>query len=116
MSYITDWAYASSESDCETNMRVQDSSNAYICKNNNWMHYGSTYSDNTWYLSPCLEPNASVTSASNSIWFVVGVGFAVDSNAANPFSFFPTLYLKSNVLIESGNGTSSNPYTLKLNN
>ena len=35
LQYITDYAYASSESVCETNMQEQDSSNAYICKNNN---------------------------------------------------------------------------------
>ena len=46
--YITDWAYASSESDCETNMQVKDSSSKFICKNNNWMHRNSY----TWYLSP----------------------------------------------------------------
>ncbi len=28
--YVTDWAYASSESVCETNMQKQDSSNNYI--------------------------------------------------------------------------------------
>ena len=33
--YPTDYAYASSENICETNMVKQDSSNAYICKNNN---------------------------------------------------------------------------------
>ena len=33
--YVTDWAYASSESICETNMQAQDDSNNYICKNNN---------------------------------------------------------------------------------
>ena len=49
--YATDYAYASSESICETNMQKQDSSNAYICKNNNWMQR-STWA---WYFSPFVD-------------------------------------------------------------
>ena len=72
------------------------------------MHYGSTYKDITWYLSP----SAHSTDAKN-FWIVRGDGFVTGGYAAYPFSVFPTLYLKSNVLIESGNGTSSDPYILK---
>ena len=39
--YATDWAYASGENICETNMQTQDSSNAYVCKNNNWIYQKS---------------------------------------------------------------------------
>ena len=108
--YVTDWAYASSESVCETNMQKQDSSNNYnyICKNNNWMHYGSTYNDVTWYLSPFTNP-----SNANFVWRVNGDGFVRYDFATYPLSVFPTIYLKSNILIESGKGTSSNPYILK---
>ena len=102
--YVTDLAYASSESVCETNMQKQDSSNAYICKNNNWMQR-STWA---WYLSP----NANGSNA-NIAWGVGGVGYAGASGAANSGAVAPSIYLKSNVLIESGNGTSSNPYILK---
>ena len=102
--YVTDWAYASSESDCETNI---DNSSTKKCKNNNWMHYGSEYDDKIWYLSP----NAHSFFAS-SVWYVRGDGH-VDSSAAALLSVFPTIYLKSNVLIESGKGTSSDPYVLK---
>ena len=103
--YITDWAYASSESACETKI---DEFSPYKCKNNNWMHYGSTYSDRKWYLSPYAYPGrASV------VWAVFGVGGVGNYGAANPLSVFPTIYLKSNILIESGKGTSSDPYILK---
>ena len=105
--YVTDWAYASSESDCETNI---DNSSTKKCKNNNWMHYGSEYDDKIWYLSP----NAHSFFAS-SVWYVRGDGH-VDSSAAALLSVFPTIYLKSNVLIESGNGSTSDPYVLKLGN
>ena len=106
--YVTDWAYASSESDCNTKI---DKSSTYKCKNNNWMHYGSTYNDVTWVMSPYANPG----DASN-VWFVSGDGLAGNDCAARPLSAFPTIYLKSNILIESGNGTSSDPYVLKLGN
>ena len=111
--YVTDWAYASSESVCETKI---DKSATYICKNNNWMHHGSTFGDLTWYLSPYLQPDASNTAASNSIWIVYGAGAASGYIAARSNDVAPSIYLKSNVLIESGKGTSTDPYTLKLSN
>ena len=103
--YVTDWAYASSENDCNTKI---DASSTYKCKNNNWMHYGSTYNDVTWYLSP----NANTSSATN-VWVGRGYGNAGVGNASSASAFFPAIYLKSNILIESGTGTSSNPYILK---
>ena len=106
--YVTDWAYASSESDCNTKI---DKSSTYKCKNNNWMHYGSTYNDVTWVMSPYANPG----DASN-VWFVSGDGLAGNDCAASPRSAFPTIYLKSNILIESGTGTGSDPYILKLGN
>ena len=102
--YVTDWAYASSESICETNMQKQDSSNAYICKNNNWMQR----SDDTWYLSPLAHSGDA-----DVVWNVLGVGYASNFSASTSIGVAPAIYLKSNVLIESGNGTSSSPYILK---
>ena len=72
------------------------------------MHYGSTYNDVTWYLSPFANP-----SNANIVWRVRGDGYAGYNNASGPLSVFPTIYLKSNILIESGKGTSSDPYILK---
>ena len=102
--YVTDWAYASSESICETNMQKQDSSNAYICKNNNWMHYNDSF---TWYLSPLAN-----NSLAGHAWSVSG-GSVYNNFAAASFAVVPSIYLKSNILIESGTGTSSDPYILK---
>ena len=103
--YVTDYAYASSESACEIDMKTKDSSNNYICKNNNWMHDTGKGSF-TWYLSPKV--------GSNAVWQIYGDGFTnVNSLAYMNRLFFPAIYLKSNVLIERGNGTSSDPYILK---
>ena len=103
--YVTDYAYASSENDCNTKI---DQSSTYKCKNNNWMHYGSTYNDATWVMSPFAAPDNA-----RFVWSMSGVGNANSSSAAYPLSAFPTIYLKSNILIESGTGTSSDPYILK---
>ena len=102
--YVTDWAYASSESVCETNMQKKDSSNLLVCKNNNWMQRNTW----AWYLSPSADG-----SYANYAWAVSGDGYASNYSAANSLVVVPSIYLKSNVLIESGNGTSSNPYILK---
>ena len=99
--YITDYAYASSEDDCNTKI---DQSSTYKCKNNNWMQR----STGAWYLSPFAYPGNAY-----NVWFVRGDGSPDGNVAALPLSAFPTIYLKSNILIESGKGTSSNPYILK---
>ena len=113
--YATDYAYASSESDCETNMNAGDIDfdNGIFnmtCKKNNWMHHGTTtdIEDATWFMSPYAYPDFAY-----NVWRVFGDGFADNHFAADPLSAFPTIYLKSNILIESGKGTSSNPYILK---
>ena len=113
--YVTDWAYASSERDCETNMFAGDIDFDkqifnMTCKKNNWMHHGTTtdIEDATWFMSPFASPVDA-----RYVCFVNGDGNSGGSDAANRLSAFPTIYLKSNILIESGTGTSSNPYILK---
>ena len=101
--YITDYAYASSENDCNTKM-VQ--SPTYKCKNNNWMQR-STWA---WYLSPY-----AVAAGAFDVWDVNSNGSVSNGTAANSNAVAPSIYLKSNVLIDSGNGTSSDPYILSGN-
>ena len=105
--YATDWAYASGENICETNMQAQDSSNAYVCKNNNWIYQKSD-----------IRIISSIPNLYTAlyVWVVSEIGSIQNANASETHSIFPTLYLKSNVLIDSGNGTSSDPYNLRLNN
>ena len=117
--YATDYAYASSESACETNMNAGINATAssfdevfanMACKKNNWMHHGTTtdIEDATCFMSSIADPDVA-----SSVWIVNGVGVTDSDGAAYPLSAFPTIYLKSNILIESGKGTSSNPYILK---
>ena len=72
------------------------------------MYYGSTYNDVTWYLSPDAHPGYA-----RAVWGVNDCAGYGGSGASNAYAFFPAIYLKSNVLIESGNGTSDSPYILK---
>ena len=101
--YITDYAYASNENDCNTKI---DHSSTYKCKNNNWM-----FKTNKWYWT--LSPDAN-TSNAISVWYVYDEGLPDGREVASSTRVvFPAIYLKSNILIESGTGTSSNPYILK---
>ena len=115
--YATDYAYASSESACETNMNAGFNATALspgeafanmTCKKNNWMYYGSTFGDGTFFISPHANPGGA-----NGVWSERGDGFVVTGDAALSLSVFPTIYLKSNVIIESGKGTNTDPYILK---
>ena len=102
--YITDYAYASNESICETNMLAQDSSNTYICRSNNWIY--SKY--NVWYLA-----SYAAFGFANASFFIHANGKLLNRIVSADYNVFPSIYLKSNVLIESGNGTSNDPYILK---
>ena len=109
--YITDWAYASSESACETNIQAKDSSNLFVCKNNNWMQR----SDWTWYLSPSGQSadasNAWAVSDNNNYVYSRMFG-AMNKFASYDYDVAPSIYLKSSVLMKGGTGTSSDPYKL----
>ena len=102
--YATDYAYASGESICETNMVKQDSNNVYICKNDNWMFKNTLY----WTISP-----DAYSGNSRDVWCVLSDGRVHNYLAVYGGAVFPAIYLKSNILIESGKGTSSDPYILK---
>ena len=108
--YVTDWAYASSETVCATNMN--DGNGNYdnmTCKKNNWMHHGSTIDEAMWMLSPnALSDDAYY------VWRVDGGGFVYNFTASSALSVFPSVYLNTEVKITSGSGTSSDPYILEL--
>ena len=75
------------------------------CKNNDYL-YKSSYTQ--WTLTP--------DSSYSGITFYVYTGGGFYRNSVNNTNGVrPTLYLKSNISISSGNGSSSAPYNLKLN-
>ena len=115
--YVTDWAYASSESVCETNMWDGDIDTTHgrfnmTCKNNNWMNYSKETSTYTYAysMSPCTY---SFSDGASHVWNVGNMGYVSFGSAAYSYAVVPSIYLKSNVLIENGTGTSSDPYILK---
>ena len=106
--YVSDYGYASSN--CENKMLYSSkslSNDLRACNDTNWL-----YSGNYQYILPQLS------SSSYCGFIVLSSGdlsdnFCYDAQSAH-FDTRPVLYLKSNVLITDGDGTSANPYTLGL--
>ena len=112
--YATDWAYASSETACATNMNDGFDAANYnydnmTCKKNNWMHHGSTMDEAMWMLSPSAYSHHAY-----GVWRVSGGGNVGGGSASYALSVFPSVYLNTEVKITSGSGTSSDPYILEL--
>ena len=112
--YATDWAYASSETACATNMNDGFDAANYnydnmTCKKNNWMHHGSTMDEAMWMLSP-----SAYSGDAGHVWLVHGGGGVGGDRASRALSVFPSVYLNTEVKITSGSGTSSDPYILEL--
>ena len=113
--YATDWAYASSETACATNMNDGlDAANYNFdnmtCKKKNWMHHGSTMDEAMWMLSPLARSGYAY-----NVWLVFGGGLVDGGRYASiALSVFPSVYLNTEVKITSGSGTSSDPYILEL--
>ena len=74
------------------------------CKNNDWL-INSSYQ---WTISPYADSSRA------NLAFLVGSGGTVNpSYAFTDFAVLPVVYLTSSVGIESGDGSSGNPFTLK---
>ena len=97
--YPSDYGYAADRTQCTE--KLGNYSNT-TCKNNNWLYKNAWY----WTLSP-------LSSSSYSVFDVSSNGNVNGSSAYYSFGVVPAVYLKSNILIESGDGSSSNPYILK---
>ena len=108
--YVTDWAYASSTDGCDTNMQQKGSNFDFICKDNNWMHYGTAMSDSSWMLSPF-----AISGEPYNAWMVSYTGSVGGEYVFAPRTVFPTIYLNSDVKIIGGTGTNAGPYILSLN-
>ncbi len=110
--YASDYGYATTLAECHENLRAgfifDSTTNAWdysngLCKQNNWLYKGIRY----WTLSP----TASFT---DDVFNVLGNGAVADCSTCHADNVFPSVYLKSNVKITSGDGTNNNPYKLIL--
>ena len=99
--YISDYGYAASDT-CTSNL---SSYNDETCTSNNWLYNNKK---NEWLLPQRSNYSGDVFNIDADGL----VGFNSASN--NNYAVRPTLYLKYNVQISSGDGTSSNPYKFTL--
>ena len=104
--YLSDYGFATSGGDItnrqtclESNLDSWSNSNISDCKNNNWLEKKQF----TWTLSPStIEPfarNAMILPIKTYPTFY-------------DFEVYPSLYLKSSVVVTGGAGTQDNPYII----
>ncbi len=109
--YVSDYGYATSggsTTDRATCLNKElynwDSSSESDCKNNDWL-----LSSTQWLLSP------NVYSSSACRVFAIRLnGIVINGDAFGGNVIRPVVYLLSNVLITSGDGSKSNSYTLSV--
>ena len=100
--YASDYGYAAGDA-CNENL---DNYNNTSCISNTWLYDSHL----EWLLNPYAGNNTSTCAISYSD---SGAVFCRYSNNSSAY-IKPVLYLKSDVMISGGDGTSSNPYTLSL--
>ena len=102
--YASDYGYASAN--CETKVLGGNSStDIRVCNATNWL-YNIKVSE--WLM-------AQLGSNNEHAFFVVSSGYLSYYNVNSSYmAVRPTLYLKSEVRITEGDGTSSNPYKLSI--
>ena len=96
--YPSDYAYAVDLSLCTKDGYYYDNS---TCKSNDWLYLGS----NEWTIMPA-------SSHASLAFYVTSIGSVNGSGVYSTLAARPVLYLKSDVTIVGGEGTSSNPYQL----
>ena len=108
--YASDFGYASNDEECQNDLRagqVYDADNSKYdytnvkCKNDNWLHKSQWY----WTLSP-------YSGTPERVFIVSSGGIVYNYLALYSYGVLPSVYLKSNILIIGGDGTSLNPYII----
>lgn len=109
LAYPSDYGYAAYLADCTQTLHYYDNS---TCTLNNWMkNILSSFSSNYGRL---------LTSYSDDSGYVWAVNTTGDVHSTNGGAFYkyeivPALFLNSKLGIESGTGTSTDPYQLLVN-
>ena len=98
--YVSDYGYATSPGAWRTYLGSYNNS---IITSNNWMYMGLT----EWTIIP-------YSSYSYNVFRVYYNGYVNDSGANYGYAARPVFYLESNVQLEVGSGTSSDPYRLAV--
>ena len=118
--YASDYGYASSN--CETNIFAETASDGFppststkdirVCNDTNWLY---NIKVNEWLLDH--SPRSDDSTYSIYLFYIVSYGYIdcrYSTYAWSELNVRPTLYLKTDVKITGGDGTSSSPYTLGL--
>jgi len=107
--YPSDYGYAVDLNECNKTLHEYNDS---TCTDNNWMKYmfGSDY--HSLLLNPYSAAEMDIAVVDSTA--VAKTGQAANSHVRTNFNIFPVLYLNSNILIHSGNGSSSNPYRISI--
>ena len=106
LAYTSDYGYAADLNQCK-DKTLYDYNNS-TCTSNNWMKAIITNngSNSGWLLTPYC-------STSSNVWYVYPVGNVYfNYTVYSAFGAVPVLSLSSKLGIESGDGSSSNPYKL----
>ncbi len=105
----SDYGYATKN--CEDKLLYNSDTTKGIigCNSTNWLY---NIKANEWL----LNQYANSSTANTSVYYILNNGqiHGIASSINNSFSTRPVLYLKSEVQITEGDGTSSNPYKLSL--
>ena len=104
--YPSDYGYATdlNSSVCSTTLdSYNNSTNSYGCRANDWLY--DNVNVNRWTLSPH-------SSSSVYVFYVSSSGILSKHFASSTFGVMPVFYLDSELTIESGDGSSGNPYRL----
>ena len=97
----SDYAYASTNTDCHDNIRDTSSNK---CSVNNWLHTGTNY----WTITPAAYYNSK-----SLVMYVSGNGYIAADVATKKYGVRPVVNLRADTIIVTGNGTQSDPYILK---
>ena len=107
--YASDYGYATEN--CEDKLLYNSDTTKGIigCNSTNWLY---NIKANEWL----LNQYANSSTANTSVYYILNNGqiHGIASSINNSFSTRPVLYLKPEVQITEGDGTSSNPYKLSF--
>ena len=98
--YPSDYGYAANPDAWTKDISDYDSS---TIKSNNWMYMGLS----EWTITP-------YSSSSHFVFYVRINGYLSVTNALYGYAARPVFYLKSNVALQGGNGTSNDPFILAV--
>ena len=98
--YPSDYGYAAGN-DCVTNRAPFHYDDG--CKNKDWLYRSNSYE---WTMT-------SYSSEADILWYVDSTGYADRRSSDDPRGSHPTFYLKSDISVTDGTGTSSDPYIVK---